>query len=1629
MAAERREAEWAGPNGPGQPDKPTRPPRDFCQPITYHLSEKQLAMLELDYPGVDFDYRGGHKHDHPMAAIARAVAEEYVVRRTSGNIIDVGGAAVRHATRGRRNVWSLNPSLDAYDDCKDIECSIYDKAAGANATRRCRHTVQEEAALPRPCFVGNAPAGLQPAFNVIAVHAYFDSDGLAGFARLILRSESRRGTWVGYRFTHGVGLLEHGDGQYECFERDEQRWVRMYVHGNSIPYEHPCPWYLNGFSVDGQHFQCVLRQTFGDSDVFDVYPVGHPARGGCMDESMITAIQEANASASGPRMRSLANTASPAYSSVTVHGKPYYIHPTMSTTVDSAYSHEGKLVFVPNEVVESLSTMVAFKTRTPLLLETTNANARRLLADINWPEKYIADCYPFVVACAVTRNAEREAHAIGAICQPQADLMAHHAKLVSDPFRSKPRNFAWLVAVVVALLTLVVTGPWGGAVVAAGLFAWWHAGKPGPRFVRSRGGTWARVWKAQLVQIGGSPPPRRSVTAQRAAIVIGCVACLVYGPLSAASTLCAMLLMVLSSGWIDPAGLGGVVLHAAAEEGLKVLSGPLMPAVELWLNAGYDWCWYVFLGHCALGLMPWPMAFFLHVAWNVWATRRMKLFEAAERYRSDLCFLGAPLLPMDEFCRAYPRHGPCKKQMKAQEHGWVGCKKVQPTVNRSCAHNEYVAARNRVTFPNDPATDVWREATQMIFSSGLIKFEAIQPTDREEWLARFPAPIRHDLKKAWETNDFRLAHAKTKAFIKKENMPMADEHGCCLKWPRMIQGRMAEYLTEIGVFFHAAGLWLKKQGPVFTYSNGMSSEELGDWLLGAERHVRSFGHGVAYVENDYSLYDGTERDGAHGNDKAWCKRLRISRRLYRLLKLQGQTRAGTRHGVKFVHRGRNSGDPNTSFSNTINNITATHRVLCLAADRIGMSRAVMYQTTRCLLLGDDNVIVCLPVLAASLMEIGDAEFNRMGLQAKLVLRKNRDDVEYCSGLFIPVGDRLIWAAKPGRVLCKSFFTVNPSVKYARWLRGVCLGFRRDYNHVPVVRAVVQRGLELTHGVKAWHDKRRREEHNPHARALAEADGATYAFMVRRYGIDLDSIAAEEANILELPLEPMWLAGLYERIVVVDCPMKPTYQWPMMNAATSAIRWAAVFDIPLFSFSSWILPQSLPSRLSLLPQLPQSLPLPHIASQNPRNQTNKMPRTVGVARGVRVDRPRAGRATQRKVMSGVDVVDTFPMSDIDVGELQSRIVLNPLYWPKSTAAIEALKWRKWRLLRAMSVCKDQTGSQINGGLGGVMTNDPDAPLPIFDQNAAADVMVGGGEVASVWDQERATYIVPTVPQLLNVATVGEPRLFSAGYSDVYCTGPVVGGGSAIVELHWEIEFSDARLVDLGFGGAPAQMGPLTITNFTTSSLFTGGNTEAVPEINNKMVQSGLPMYVTDDGWLMFMSAPADALFLFVGIYDATLSAAAFSELNSDTLEILDHATVSETGQAIVTATFKVGVLPVTASNSAVAGVLITGTTTGAGGNGFQWYLIPLPGSNTGSLPLMVARAQAENERSRALRQVSSLERHVLRDRVNHVVERLRDTQTISTVSTTARLIAAVEPPSVPAPTRTLIVKSEPRLSRA
>ena len=265
--------------------------------------------------------------------------------------------------------------------------------------------------------------------------------------------------------------------------------------------------------------------------------------------------------------------------------------------------------------------------------------------------------------------------------------------------------------------------------------------------------------------------------------------------------------------------------------------------------------------------------------------------------------------------------------------------------------------------------------------------------------------------------------------------------------------------------------------------------------------------------------------------------------------------------------------------------------------------------------------------------------------------------------------------------------------------------------------------------------------------------------------------------------------------------------------------------------------------------------------------------------------------------------------------------------------------------------------------------------------------------------------------------------------MYCTGPVVGGGSAIVELHWEIEFSDARLVDLGFGGAPAQMGPLTITNFTTSSLFTGGNTEAVPEINNKMVQSGLPMYVTDDGWLMFMSAPADALFLFVGIYDATLSAAAFSELNSDTLEILDHATVSETGQAIVTATFKVGVLPVTASNSAVAGVLITGTTTGAGGNGFQWYLIPLPGSNTGSLPLMVARAQAENERSRALRQVSSLERHVLRDRVNHVVERLRDTQTISTVSTTARLIAAVEPPSVPAPTRTLIVKSEPRLSRA
>jgi len=92
---------------------------------------------------------------------------------------------------------------------------------------------------------------------------------------------------------------------------------------------------------------------------------------------------------------------------------------------------------------------------------------------------------------------------------------------------------------------------------------------------------------------------------------------------------------------------------------------------------------------------------------------------------------------------------------------------------------------------------------------------------------------------------------------------------------------------------------------------------------------------------------------------------------------------------------------------------------------------------------------------------------KLGFESKAVYRASPTDLEFCSMRLYPVDMGYVFGPKPGKVLAKFGYIINPpNVSRESLMRGIALGLRNQVDFIPPLRAVVDRVVALTEGHKA-----------------------------------------------------------------------------------------------------------------------------------------------------------------------------------------------------------------------------------------------------------------------------------------------------------------------------------------------------------------------------------------------------------------------------------------------------------------------------------------------------------------------------------------------------------------------------------
>lgn len=470
----------------------------------------------------------------------------------------------------------------------------------------------------------------------------------------------------------------------------------------------------------------------------------------------------------------------------------------------------------------------------------------------------------------------------------------------------------------------------------------------------------------------------------------------------------------------------------------------------------------------------------------------------------------------------------------------------RPTVFGNCIHNDLCAVNNRgcIARPDDEVTQpFWTAATKWEMQYPTLATTKVHPIPTEQWLSRFPAPRQAEHRRALLVDTYREVDTASEAFTKRENaINWTSATGVVLSDPRLIQGKSSLMQIILGPYFvayskFAARAWsgdVRSDVPqTYFYASGTNANAIGRWFdrsiriandLASERKEH-----VVMIDLDQSRFDATVGIPALEYNLAMYKRNGMPQRSQDLYKRGMSCKGATSHSVRFSVVGtRKSGEADTSVGNSALNkcVGSVYAALCTS-------------WTSMALLGDDNNTISVSPFPPQVAAVGlvdvciDAGFTP---EAHVVTSKF--DMTFCSSRFWPSTAGTILGPKIGRVIAKTFFATRmvDEAEAMGQVRGICLGMVNDVSHVPVLRALIPRMIELTSGHKAIAP--RQYEQRFHATINGACNDETWEMILHLYDLTRDDILELEDFMRGVPSLPCCLNHwALDRIIEVDCPMK------------------------------------------------------------------------------------------------------------------------------------------------------------------------------------------------------------------------------------------------------------------------------------------------------------------------------------------------------------------------------------------------------------------------------------------------------------------------------------------------------------
>jgi len=417
-----------------------------------------------------------------------------------------------------------------------------------------------------------------------------------------------------------------------------------------------------------------------------------------------------------------------------------------------------------------------------------------------------------------------------------------------------------------------------------------------------------------------------------------------------------------------------------------------------------------------------------------------------------------------------------------QELYGIGVKGYEPVAFAPNLHNERVAVGKRV-LGQVPVGDeqTQRECVEFLFANlwtifpTLGKHNPVTSVPFEQYLRRSNASssvkkilletklkldkegidentrIPHDMAYKWTTR---------KSFVKVENNLYKSPAGMFEKAPRLIQGAPPEFIVLVGPWIMAMQDEFKKSWGVdspVVFTSGLRADVLANNLMD---------HPGEKSENDVSAWDSSCCRTFMSAEPRLARRFGAPRAVQDLMRANVDVHGVTSKGIKYRCEGtRKSGDPYTSVFNSLWNAMVHVHSYCVMHN-INYKQMLASNNVKMLVQGDDNALS----VVGPAPDFGAALLN-YGFEAKFIRRPEPLKLEFCSNRLYPVASGYVFGPKPGRVMAKMGYVINPPSKRTvppkSMVRGMALGLMPACYHIEPMRIYIERLLELTEGHEAY----------------------------------------------------------------------------------------------------------------------------------------------------------------------------------------------------------------------------------------------------------------------------------------------------------------------------------------------------------------------------------------------------------------------------------------------------------------------------------------------------------------------------------------------------------------------------------